>query len=325
MRTTLFSLLLVWTLIAAHPARAGMVTFVFDDGLRGVYEYAYPILRKFGMPGVTAIIVDQMESDNDDYMRVGQLLELQTAGWEIASHGLSHRRISDIPAFYTQETLSNWEEDSAAPRMVQAYTGQSQIACVLSGSARLIPEISLDDAAKNPGSFYFDRITLELHVHPPLIDESQGSNLRICSYEREMDQSRRRLEQWGFRVSSYVVPYSYLTNDVLTLGKKYFPYLATGFEGDGINHLVDPHHIVRYGIIRKSSAPDLINLVKERIKEKDAWLVFCLHDVGADVGWEPWDPRRLEEFAAWLKAHGVPVVTIKEGVALMSKRRRPKN
>lgn len=340
MRVLLLALLLV--LAALRPAgAAGMVTLTFDDGLRGVYEYTFPILRRLGLPGVAAIIVEQMESDNDDYMREEEIRELQDAGWEIASHGYSHRRIADIPAFYSQEFLAEWREDRAAPAMLQAYYRHPQVACVMEGDTELEMAARLDDAADKPGSYYFDRITGELHVNPmPDVSAASGIALldrvfgeyrdtpedsyregrpppRVCSYEREMDLSRRRLRALGFDVTTYVVPYNYLSDDVLALGRKYYDQMAAGYEGDGVNHVLDPHHIIRSVVHNGQTAGELIALVEKKVLAGGGWLVLCLHDVGAGLGWEPWSAIELEKFAAWLKRSNVPVVTIREGVARM--------
>jgi peptidoglycan/xylan/chitin deacetylase (PgdA/CDA1 family) len=329
-------------LAALRPAGAeGMVSLTFDDGLRGVYAYTFPVLRRLGLPGVAAIIVEQMESDNDDYMRAEEIMELQDAGWEIASHGYSHRRIADIPAFYAQEALPAWREDGATPDMIQAYYAYPQVACVMEGDAELAVAAELDQAAEAPGTYYFDRITGELHVNPlPERDDEAGFALfdrifgeardtfpdegrdgrlplRVCSYEREMDLSRRRLQALGFDVTTYVVPYNYLTNEVLALGRKYYSQMAAGFEGDGVNHRLDPHHIIRSVVHNGQTAEDLIALVEQKVVGADAWLVLCMHDVGSGLGWEPWSAIELEKFAMWLRNRRIPVVTIREGVARM--------
>ncbi len=338
MRVVLLALFLV--LAALRPAgAAGMVTLSFDDGLRGVYEYTFPVLRKLGLPGVTAIIVEQMESDNDDYMREDEVRELQDAGWEVASHGYSHRRITDIPAFYSQEVMTAWRDDGAAPGMIQAYYWLPQVACVMEGDTELEMTAKLDESANQPGSYYFDRITGELHVNPlrevadalgfALLDQVFGEYrdtpagadregrppLRVCSYEREMDLSRRRLRGLGFDVTTYVVPYNYLNDDVLALGRKYYDQVAAGYEGDGVNHGLHPHHIIRTVVHNGQKADELIKLVQDKLKSPNDWLVLCMHDVGSGLGWEPWSALELEKFAAWLKTNGVPVVTIREGVA----------
>lgn len=322
------TLILSLALLAAWTAQAvaGMVTLVFDDGLRGVHQYALPILRPLGLPAVAAVIVERMEADNADYMSVAQVRELQAAGWEIASHGVSHRRITDIPARYAQETVgavgavgavSGWRADPTALGMVQAYTPHQQVACVLQGEARLAPEPSLAQASRRPGSYFFDRITGELHVNPQVA--GAGGEIRLCSYEREMAESRQRLEALGLHASSYVVPYNYVNDDVIELGRRYYARMAAGYDGDGLNRGADPHRIVRSVVHAGQPARELVELVEREVRGKDVWLVLCLHDVGSGLGWEPWPAAELKEFAAWLRGNGVDVVTLAQGAERMAR------
>lgn len=66
-----------------HP-----VVITFDDGYLDVYKNAFPIMQRFGFPGVAYIIVDQLEIKG--YLHADHLEEMLTADWEIGSHTLSH-------------------------------------------------------------------------------------------------------------------------------------------------------------------------------------------------------------------------------------------
>jgi hypothetical protein len=44
-------------------------------------------------------------------------------------------------------------------------------------------------------------------------------------------------------------------------------------------------------------------------------VVFCLHEIEDDVGWEPWTAEKLTRLCSWLQEQQVRVVTISEGVA----------
>ncbi|MEW5773085.1 MAG: polysaccharide deacetylase family protein [Thermodesulfobacteriota bacterium] len=317
MRAALLALVLV--LSAFHPAAAGMVTLTFDDGLAGVYAHAYPVLRRLGLPGVAAVIVERLESGDPDYMRPEQVRELQDAGWEIASHSLTHRRVVDIPARYDQEPLAGWRPDPAGPGMVQAYYPLQDLAGVLEGGAALKAVSSLGEAAASPGTYYYDRIIHELHVHPLAPGEAGSLSLRTVSYEREMEESRRRLRELGFAVSTYVIPYNYLNDDVAALGRKHYSALVTGYDGDAIVQEAEPYHVFRTVVSARDTAERFIRLVEERVQGKDAWLVLCMHDIESGRGWEPWPAREFEKLATWLKERGVPVVTVREGVARMQR------
>jgi peptidoglycan/xylan/chitin deacetylase (PgdA/CDA1 family) len=314
-RRVLFIVLLV--LGVARPAAAGMVTFTFDDGISGVYAHAFPVLKKLGLPAVSAVIVDKLESGNPDFMTPTQAKELQDAGWEIASHGLTHRKVVNVPVRYPQETLAGWTADPATPGLFHAYYTYAELAGVLEGEARLRAVETLAEAAAQPGTYYFDRVIREVHAHPLAPGLAAAESLRAISYEREVEASRDRLRKLGFDVTTYVVPYNFKTENVTALVQKYYSCLVTAYDGDAINEKAEPYHVFRTVVYAKDSAERFIKLVADRVQGKDTWLVLCLHDVGSGLGWEPWSAVELEKFATWLKTSGVPVVTIREGIRRM--------
>jgi peptidoglycan/xylan/chitin deacetylase (PgdA/CDA1 family) len=82
------------------------VVITFDDGYLDTYTEAFPIVREFGMKAVVFAVADPdvRESfwDKDKpnsvvpLMTAEQLLELRNAGWEIGSHSLHHRNLSQL-------------------------------------------------------------------------------------------------------------------------------------------------------------------------------------------------------------------------------------
>lgn len=93
-----------------HPRR---MVLTFDDGYENVYEHAYPILSEHKRPATIYILPTYMGRTNRwDFNWFGQtwrhlsreqLKELIGAGWEVGSHGLSHRdltRLSDHRCLY---------------------------------------------------------------------------------------------------------------------------------------------------------------------------------------------------------------------------------
>lgn len=76
------------------------VVFSFDDGRLDTYTYAFPILKKYGFSAtinVTTDFIDHPEkytnfkSANNRAMNWEQVLDLYQNGWEIASHGHTHK------------------------------------------------------------------------------------------------------------------------------------------------------------------------------------------------------------------------------------------
>lgn len=65
----------------------------FDDGHRSNYENAFPILERFGLKGTIFILAGRISSDAN-YISWEQAREMASAGHRIASHGWSHRLLT---------------------------------------------------------------------------------------------------------------------------------------------------------------------------------------------------------------------------------------
>jgi peptidoglycan/xylan/chitin deacetylase (PgdA/CDA1 family) len=68
--------------MATYPG--GLASITFDDGRDGQFNWAYPILRSYGIAG-TAYIVRQSLGVGG-YMTAANLVELHEAGWDIGPH-----------------------------------------------------------------------------------------------------------------------------------------------------------------------------------------------------------------------------------------------
>lgn len=80
-----------------------LIALTFDDGYESVYEYALPILKKYDVPATVFVNPAFMGQFNTWDVNLGQrfrhmdwrqLEELYKNGWEIGSHGMTHR---DLP------------------------------------------------------------------------------------------------------------------------------------------------------------------------------------------------------------------------------------
>jgi peptidoglycan/xylan/chitin deacetylase (PgdA/CDA1 family) len=65
------------------------IILTFDDGSESVFTTALPIMQKYDFTG-TAYIVHNYIGLTNDFMEVDQIRVLYGAGWEIASHSISH-------------------------------------------------------------------------------------------------------------------------------------------------------------------------------------------------------------------------------------------
>ncbi|WP_458210701.1 polysaccharide deacetylase family protein [Haladaptatus sp. NG-SE-30] len=62
----------------------GMVMLTFDDGLKSHYTKAYKKMKKYGFPGVDAIITDAVYQD--DFLTQTQMREMTRNGWDMIAH-----------------------------------------------------------------------------------------------------------------------------------------------------------------------------------------------------------------------------------------------
>ena len=96
----------------ALPERAALITF--DDGYRSVREAALPVLRRFGYPAVIFVPTDYIGQYNmfDEGIEPVEaicdwddLRELMSHRVSVQSHGVSHRRFSEISLNEQKEEL----------------------------------------------------------------------------------------------------------------------------------------------------------------------------------------------------------------------------
>jgi biofilm PGA synthesis lipoprotein PgaB len=93
-----------WTTVSAaqlsdwlegHPLPPRSVMVSFDDGARGVWQYADPILARYGQRAIAYIITGNVGTHAPYYMTWPEVLELQSSGrWDLGSHThLGHGQI----------------------------------------------------------------------------------------------------------------------------------------------------------------------------------------------------------------------------------------
>jgi peptidoglycan/xylan/chitin deacetylase (PgdA/CDA1 family) len=74
-----------------HP-----VVLAFDDGNQEVLELAYPRMQARGMVGVVYVVGNRIGVEG--FLDAEGLQTLREAGWEIGSHGMTHRSLEDLSA-----------------------------------------------------------------------------------------------------------------------------------------------------------------------------------------------------------------------------------
>ena len=66
------------------------VALTFDDGLVNQYQYAFPLLKKYGMTATFYVYTNPINRGNKRYLSWDEVREMSTTGMTIGSHSLSH-------------------------------------------------------------------------------------------------------------------------------------------------------------------------------------------------------------------------------------------
>lgn len=93
------------------------IIITFDDGYESVYNNALPILDKYGFKSVVYLITDFIGKYNTweavsfqqkyKHLSLPQLKDLQKKGFEIASHGKSHRYLPSLKDEEVRDEVEN--------------------------------------------------------------------------------------------------------------------------------------------------------------------------------------------------------------------------
>jgi peptidoglycan/xylan/chitin deacetylase (PgdA/CDA1 family) len=85
------------------PAAGRWLAVTFDDGERGVFEHAFPALAEVGVPGTAFVSVGHVGTPG--MLGWPDLAVLADAGWEIGSHTMTHRRLTELEDVELDEEL----------------------------------------------------------------------------------------------------------------------------------------------------------------------------------------------------------------------------
>jgi hypothetical protein len=118
------------------PANAVAITL--DDGLRDNYTFAYPILKKYGVPAMIYVVVEKLKSEtgtgsaaggdeSERYLLWPQVKEMSENGISIGSHTLTHPWLAEVPLAQARreiaESKTRLEQFLGKPVQHFAYPG----------------------------------------------------------------------------------------------------------------------------------------------------------------------------------------------------------
>jgi peptidoglycan/xylan/chitin deacetylase (PgdA/CDA1 family) len=85
---SLYDLLYALTLGWPLPPQAVVITF--DDGYRGLMQYAVPVMQPYGYTGTVFVVTELMDREFEPYLTWPQAESLYARGWKIEPHTKTH-------------------------------------------------------------------------------------------------------------------------------------------------------------------------------------------------------------------------------------------
>ena len=302
--------------VYVEASRVGMLTYTFDDGRLSVYNNALPVLEKYGQVGVVGVYLKGVLSTWPTHMHQKELLDLETRGWEVASHSITHPHFSKIPQTYNEEILSDWDLVSGFNYTYKTVYNYDQLPFVLENDKKLKKVKSLSDVELNPGSFYFDDVEHVTYVHTFENDNPLNYEMRADSVQRELEYSKQELNELGLHVQSFVVPFSDWNNARAELAKEYYNCVASGGGHPNDIPLSNPYYLYRIGAGGNHTPEEVINWINQYVVDEGKWVILMFHGIGEEGGSGPWPTENLEEIAKYVSENGINVVTLQQGIEL---------
>lgn len=150
---------------APLPPRAVVLTF--DDGYENFYQYALPVLARYGFPAMVYALAERLGQPagwfaadgraTPPLMSAARLRELRRAGIDVGSHGLTHLRLARIDRALAQRevTLSKTRLEQALGEPVRhfcyPYGSYDDAVVAMAAEAGYDSATTCDRAAAGPG------------------------------------------------------------------------------------------------------------------------------------------------------------------------------
>jgi len=305
----------ILVLVPTASFGAGL-TYSFDDGHLATYTRALPILESHGQVGTVNVVY--FWTGRSDRVTFDQMKEMESRGWEVCSHSLTHPRFDQIPQRKSEAPLEGWISSPGKSYTYEAPYGYQSLPFVLADDRMLRNVKSMDEVEATPGSAFFDPSGSRVYIH--LFDHSspEHSDIQADSVEMELEQSKLLLEAHGLNIQSFVVPFSIWNEERAQMSQTY--YRSAGSAGN-FNDIPpeNPYYLRRLQVESHHTVEEVKALVDAAVDD-DSWLILMFHGIGyPEEGCISlcWTPEQLDELAAYVSGCDIRVVTQREGLALM--------
>jgi peptidoglycan/xylan/chitin deacetylase (PgdA/CDA1 family) len=92
------------------------VVLTFDDGYENFYQYAWPVLERYGFPSMVYLLSGMLGQPSEWFAEDGRetpplmsperILQLRKLGVDFGSHGVSHARLAEVDAQTVQREVT---------------------------------------------------------------------------------------------------------------------------------------------------------------------------------------------------------------------------
>lgn len=310
--------LMAWALVLSlFPATcfsAGL-TYSFDDGHLTTYTRALPILESYGKTGTVNVVYFWV--GRPQMLSFDQIWEMQSRGWEVCSHSLTHPRFDQIPQRKSDEPILGWTQTPNRIYTYEAPYGYQSMPFIRSDMRVLRNVGSIDEVESTRGSAFFDPSNSKVFIRTHNDSLPEDHDIRVDSVETELEQSKLLLEAQGLNIQSFVVPFSMWNRDRAQMSQAYYNSVGAA----GAFNKIPPenaHYLRRLQIESYHTVEQIKGMVDTAI-ENDLWLILMFHGIGyPEEGCTSlcWTPEQLDEFAAYVSGCNIEVVTQQEGLDL---------
>ncbi len=266
---------------AAVPTMTGKLVFTYDDGPTDDYTQAYrKAHRKEGVPGCSAVPSAYVGTEN--HLSGAQLRKLEKSGWEIMSHSVHHRALTNITV--TSDVSPGDDELRVETNLHGKLPGDRLL---VSDGEKSTTVTVAGKRSDGDGEY----VALESNVGTSF-SASDGVTERYTDeiLHSALGKSKRQLDGYGVTVTNIVMPFGGYGPRTQELVGDYYTAVANGGPAIGgrgqVQRLEDITlpHLSRAMFRRGKMTEAELGTFLDRVADEDALGI---------LGGHSWDRERL--------------------------------
>ena len=192
------------------------LVIMYDDGNIEDYTEAFPIHKRYQVPGVIAVNPGYIGGRNK--LDIKHLKEMKRSGWEIANHGYNHTAL-----IYNSITQKLKKGDKKI-KVKNSFLVNKDY------SYKLFNAVSKNQEIIKIGSIQRDQDYLNLQEPISQNYSSHRTYITLSnqSLQKEIVNSKKLMEEWGFNIDSFVYPYNGFIKPAVSVVKHHYSIARGG-------------------------------------------------------------------------------------------------